>query len=1473
MKKTLQVILLVLLACLGSINEVRSELLDPELKMQHPEIKYLNFGFDYDLTLQGVKAEISCEDGVLRWIFTIPDLIQTKSLASLSFTCEGDNIPISVNKLYRKQQGDVYKYDIQLVYDGIDLGLKDIKGVSKIVIKQESNDTYRSATSEFQINFDQTHKFAVQIVPWNAQEGSVHCYDVNNKYYMLQGSIGYFLDSNYGEGSQFKFTFSSKQGFHIKDVKVNGISQGSINYYVTEYSQQKNFLIEVIWEKDSDDPYIEVLYKEERGTIMVNDVEVKNGQKVSIEKGCSVSVRVVPKDGSCRGWVKLTPQREISTMTMAGSRTDPVIYKFDDFVENMTFDYLFYQLYDANIKVSDGGAYDSHNWVKIDGNWVYPDPSDLQTVILRRMTGIEMEFSNQEGYYLKRVLIDGADKITEISENKLVLSDPPSDIKVEYAKTLSVSVSYNEGGAVMVNDKSVTSGNSVAVDASTDVKVMITPNNGYHIKQVKLGTTDVTDLVRDNLLTISSISENSNVTVIFEKDAPVIYLVKVTCSNGGSVKVNGQSVTSGNSISVNALSDVKVTIIPDKGYHLKSMKLGSTDVTNQIQDNVFTISAVSANEEITVTFEKDLYAVKVTYSAGGTVRLNDRSVTSGSPISVDALTDVKISIIPNAGYHLKQVKIGAVDDVTDQVNNNVLTIPAILENKEVTVVFEKNAATSFTFRVNASEGGKVKVDGKTVENGSSVTVPVTGTKLEFLPDNKYRVAKVLLGSKDITDEIVDNVYNVTSVSSNMSLSVTFEKIPTYKLNINMTGGTGSIKIGDKTVTQSDLISNLQEGTMLSLNFLPDNYYEVKRVILGGSDISSQIRNGYYEIQSIESDLTLSVEYQRKSYTLTLSTIQGIEKIYVNQKEYKDVTQIELLSGEATISVYSNELYYIGQVLLSGKVIYDDNNNATSAHTGNLKIDMNGNKDLTVVLTLREKRQLSVKVTKAGTLNSLLSENDKLLVTHLIVEGDIDQRDFEVMNQMGSLLELDLKNTTVVKYGIHSANTIPDKAFNCNQKIQSMYLPKSIEAIGNQSFYGSVISTFPSLNIEIYEYKYLKKIGEEAFKNCSHLINGPRLMSVELIEKGAFENCSNMYGVGILQKVKEIKNSAFKNCVKCSIQFTSGSNIACLEKVGDYAFENMKAVYFDDVENLSYIGYQALKGCQNTSFNFSDCLSLTELPSFENCSNMQSIVFPPKVKRVYSNSFIGCSSLQSVHMAGDISIIEEYAFKDCPAIDYVYLSSEEVPQVSLNSFCNSVYQSARLFVPVNRLQFYKEDAVWGKFKNIRTHGIVTNYVIEILLSEGGTVGTRQDEEDWVYCYYGYMKRTESSRIYFHVRPERGFIIESVILNDADITNTLDENNQFVLPYLMENVYLSVKFKKESDPTSIDQLPNTTKRVYRSAPRRLALSGFEAGVPVYVYDGNGRLVVLKTIRDSVEVVDVPSDGLYFVRIGKESFKVIL
>lgn len=1109
-----------------------------------------------------------------------------------------------------------------------------------------------------------------------------------------------------------------------------------------------------------------------------------------------------------------------------------------------------------------------HVYVELNENYI----KSGSLVSVSDKTDIQLSILVYAGYYLKQLLVNNIDVKSQVKNGLLVLPSISIDQNIAIETGVNkckFEVSYNEGGTVKVNNETVENLFSMTVDAFTEIQLSIIPNQGYCLKEVNLGGRDITRNVINNKLTIDSSYSDQKLVVEFEKDQPTVYTIKVHYyDDEGRVEINNNIVSNGVSTDVKAFTDVRLSIIPNPYYHLKRVTVGGVDKTSEVRDNQFTISSISKNQEISVVFEKDAsinYTVKVSYNEGGKIKVNNNFVNNGFIATVTSPADIQLSIVPDKGYHLKQVKVGT-EDVTDQVVNNLLTISDILENKEIAVVFEKTSY--YSFQVSISGNGKIKVDDKVIENGTSVTIPVAGAKLEFLPDNQYRVAKVLLDSKDITKEIVDNIYNITSVSSDMSLSVAFEKIPTYKFNINMTGGAGSIKIGDKTVTKSDQISDLQEGTMLGLSFLPDNYYEVKKVTLGGSDITSQIRNGYYEIQSIESDLTLSVEYQRKSYTLTLSTTQGIGNICVNQKEYKDITQIKLLSGDATIAVYSNELYYIKQVLLADKVIYDDKN-GTSAYTGNIKIDIDCDKDLTVILTLREKRQLSVKIAEAGTLNSLLSEDDKRLVTSLIVEGEIDQRDFEVMNQMESLAELNLENAAVVKYGIHLANTIPDKAFYNNQKIQSMYLPKSIETIGNQSFSSSVISAFPSMEI----YEYLTKIGKDAFKNCSHLVKSPNLNSVELIEEGAFENCSNMYVVGVLSNVKEIKSSAFKNCVKCSIQFITGSNDVCLEKVGDYAFENMKAVYFDEAEKLYYIGHQALKGCQNTSFNFSDCLNLTELPSFENCSKMQSIVFPPKVKRVDSNSFIGCSSLQTVHMKENISIIEEYAFKDCPMIDYVYLAAEEIPKVSVNSFCNSIYQTARLFVPVNRLQFYKEDAVWGKFENIRTVGLATEYRVELLLSEGGTVGIQHDEKDWEYYYYGYLKIAETSRIYFHVRPEQGFVIESVVLNDKDITNTLDENNQFVIPYLMENTYLDIKFKKESDPTSIDHAENAIKCVYRSAPRRLTLSGFKAGVPVYVYDSSGRLVILRTIRDGVEVVSVPAEGLYFVRIGKESFKVIL
>ena len=1315
---------------------------------------------------------------------------------------------------------------------------------------------------------------------------------------------------------------------------------------------------------------ITVRYNENNGTIKVNGKLLKNEQSLSVTYGSSIQVEVIPNEGYSGGIgghsVRMTPIREISTVkcsNMSNYNTKPVTFVYDNFVENMIFDYTFFELYNAKVEIRDGGANDDHNKVTIDGRSVCWMDEEVR---LRSVQGLEMKFSSRDGYHLKQVLIDGVDRTSEVSENKLVLSDPPQDIKVEYAKPLSVSVSYNEGGTVMVNDKSVASGNSVAVFASTDVKIeiipshtydyvkqikvndedvtkqlknnilqlpsvssdkkievifekktnkvkvnysnggrvlvnnriitsgellsfysftdvkfKIEPNPNYFIQQIKIGNVDVTSQISDGVLTIPSISEDKEITVTFSIDTSITYAVKAIYNEGGKIKINGQLVTSENSLSVTALSDAKVMIIPDKGYQLASIKLGGVNVTNQVKDNVLMIPAISANKELIVTFEKDNYTITATYSEGGSVRLNDQNVASGKSISIDALTDVKVSIVPNNGYHLKQVKVGATD-VTDQVVNNLLTISAILENKEITVTFEKNTPSSYTFQVNVSDNGKVKVGGKTIENGSSVTVPVAGTKLEFLPDNQYRVAKVLLGSKDITKEIVDNVYQVTSVSSDMSLSVTFEKIPTYKLDVTVTGGKGVVKVNDKIITEStSTITDIKEGSPIRFYFGQDKYYEVKSVYLNNENITSKIEDGFYMLEAMSSNLTLKVEYAWKKYALSVKTnMQGWKEMSINSTEYKGESPIMVdASKELFLSIRAKDDYLINKILLDGEVLYE-NPKGTSVVTSKdiKKASIDRDKELSVHFLFKEERTHSVTVEEPGTLHSLLTE-DEMKATTLYVSGKIDQRDFVVLNSMKSLVELILNASTIVQYGNYPENTVPERAFLDNKTLQEVTLPLSAKAIGRQAFMGSIIEKCNpgqgGLN-QTTIWTNIEVIGEEAFKDCTFLTNTYFNSSLSSIGKGAFENCTNLTSM-YTGKVTEIKESTFRNCKSLSLNIEP-----VVERIGDYALENVKdisdwSLSMGGESKLSYISKTALKGCKNSRFDFEDCPNLLELPCFENCTELDDIFLPLNIKSIPANAFKGCTSLRVVHAKGTkLEEIGENAFSDCKNLDQLNILSETLPKVSPNSFSDFNYSFTKLHVFSDIFYLYKHHEVWSKFLKIYS-GEPTIRNIEAILSIGGLVKAKNEHSEYEETFSpnrgNYLMCYNNERVEFLIEPEIEYSIKAVTLNGKNITNTLDKDNRFIIPELKEDMLLEVKFKKEETSTSIDQPINATRRVYCSAPRRLALSGFEVGVPVYVYDGGGRLVVLKTIRDSVEEVEVPAAGLYFIRIGKESFKVIL
>lgn len=198
----------------------------------------------------------------------------------------------------------------------------------------------------------------------------------------------------------------------------------------------------------------------------------------------------------------------------------------------------------------------------------------------------------------------------------------------------------------------------------------------------------------------------------------------------------------------------------------------------------------------------------------------------------------------------------------------------------------------------------------------------------------------------------------------------------------------------------------------------------------------------------------------------------------------------------------------------------------------------------------------------------------------------------------------------------------------------------------------------------------------------------------------------------------------------------------------------------------------------------------------------------------------------------------------------------------------------MFVYPYYLYFYRNHTVWGKFQHIKPWGYETYRNIKAVISEGGEVKVKCNNDtsfnDTFYRGMNSVSYSTSSRIELMIIPEEGYLIESVLLNEKNITNTLDENNIFVISNLMVDSHFEVKFKKDNT-TGIDMI-NTDKRIYLSGNNQLSLTSFPIGALAFVYDASGRMVKQIMISDSVAKINLPGRGVYFIRIDRESFKIV-
>lgn len=226
------------------------------------------------------------------------------------------------------------------------------------------------------------------------------------------------------------------------------------------------------------------------------------------------------------------------------------------------------------------------------------------------------------------------------------------------------------------------------VDKGTDPNISFVPDAGYKIKSVKVGGADVTASVVSNSYTVSNIQDNTTVAVEFE--ALPTYQLTVSVTGDGFAKYDETAISNSSKVfTVIEGTNATITFVPDAGQMVKSVKLGSLDVTSSVTDNSYTLN-IQSNATVTVVFGA-IPPCQLTISAtgNGAASFNSTEVRNTTAIFyVDKGANPQITFSPDAEHMIKSVKVGTTD-VTASIVSDSYTISNIQDNAIVTVEFEE----------------------------------------------------------------------------------------------------------------------------------------------------------------------------------------------------------------------------------------------------------------------------------------------------------------------------------------------------------------------------------------------------------------------------------------------------------------------------------------------------------------------------------------------------------------------------------------------------------------------------------------------------------------------------------------------------------------------------------------------------------------------------------------------------------------
>lgn len=473
-------------------------------------------------------------------------------------------------------------------------------------------------------------------------------------------------------------------------------------------------------------------------------------------------------------------------------------------------------------------------------------------------------------------------------------------------------------------------------------------------------------------------------------------------------------------------------------------------------------------------------------------------------------------------------------------------------------------------------------------------------------------------------------------------------------------------------------------------------------------------------------------------------------------------------------------------------------------------------------------------------------------------------------------------TVIVRYPPQKTNatyTLPNgvlrignNAFCDCRELTSVIIPNGITSIGQYAFSGcDGLSTIEIPNS-------VTEIGMLAFQFCDGLTTFEIPNSITEIRMQTFDNCWNLTSVTIPNSVTKINETAFCECRNLkTVSFNTNAigtvfaGNASIEEViagdlvtiiPDGAFlgcYNIKTIKIPETVKIGKDVFGCKGTCGDDAYWKYDIFTKTmtisgtgflkhygydfntqtdiKTPWADFADIIESVVVEEGIDGLGACAFNNCANIRSVSLSSTCTDYGGSAFDNCPKLQKVAVKGKYVMRV--NDHCFSNYENCTLYVPMDRVDYYKNEIVFKDFSKI-----IGAYMVTIDNVANGTISV----DSSAILPGGSFTIT--------VSPNEGYRINSVLVNG----NAIEKNDT---AYLVENVNENLTVSATFSLLKSGKCGENLTWKYDSENQTLTISGTGD-----MYDYEEDKTPWSTLKDKLEISTIViEDGV--TSIGDNAF----